>query len=494
MPHNLKLHRSIQEISTLQMNLSDENSGFEKYLSLISIINGFEEYTLDRSGLIISSNLEAVNITGYDEWEVIGKHVSIFYSIEDQLVGKPQNDLDRAERQSPFISTGLRIKKKNPPFWAGIKIRVLKEKDVIVGYKMTLHDATHKAVSEQRVKEFKDEYMSLFNNCFVGFFKFSMTSSVVLMVNEKAQGLLGLAKYSDTFKFDEIFDNEEDFLHLQKKLLQYGSLDDFEFKVRSTDLWVRLSCRYFVERDFVEGILVDATESKKADVELSRLNNELDQFIYHASHEMRSPLVSMLGIVNLIQSEKTLNNAIDLTHVLKNKIVQLDDLLKCITSIAYNNQVPVQYETIQWEKLIVSVLKELQSNHDSKVQVSVKVEQEVFFYNDIARVRTVLKNLISNSLKYFNPACDDSWVRISVRVQTSAALVTVSDNGIGIDHAHLTDIFKMFFKATEYPKGPGLGLYIVKAMTDKMNGTIRVDSTIGQGSSFDLSIPNQLHV
>ncbi len=228
MPESSRFHKSFVNPSQIPPELNEDTSDFEKYASIISIIKGFEEYTLDKAGFIISSNLEAVTITGYEEWEVIGKHISIFYSLEDQLAGRPIDDLTKAEKRPSLILTGLRIKKRNSSFWAKIKFRALTEKDEVVGYKMTLHDATHKAVSDHRVKGFRDEYLSLFNNSFVGIFKFSMNDFSILMMNDKAVKLTGLDNYEDKkIRFHEIFDNQDDFLFLTTQLKSNKTLEQW---------------------------------------------------------------------------------------------------------------------------------------------------------------------------------------------------------------------------------------------------------------------------
>lgn len=473
------------------LDLGERNADYEKYISLISTLKGFEEYTLDREGRIISSNLEVVNITGYEEWEVIGKHISIFYSLEDQLAGKPQEDLDNAEVHSPHVLTGLRIKKRNSSFWAKIRLRTLIENGEVEGYKMTMQDATHKAVSEHRVRGIRDEYLNLFNNSFVGIFKFSMTDYSILMMNDKAHAITGLKQDGESAEgFDRIFDTPIDFSNLIATLQKQQRVEEWEVKLKHEGRWAVLSCSYFKEKDFVEGIILDTTMMKKSTLEVNRLRNELDQFIYHASHELRSPLVSMLGIINLISIEKKIETSLNLNLVLKDKVNQLDDLLKNISSIAYNNNSPFLSENVVWESLIRSILKELHPHHDPRVQIHSSVEQSHLFRNDVTRIRTILRNLITNGLKYFNPAAESSWLKISVSVNANGATLKIADNGIGIGQEYLDKIFKMFYKATPYPKGPGLGLYIVKAMTEKLEGTIRVESNVGNGTTFHLAIPN----
>ena len=197
---------------------NDKNIEFEKHSSLINILKGFEEYTLDANGVIISSNLEAINITGYDEWEVIGKKISIFYSIEDQLTGKPCKDLAKCALHGQIIFTGLWTKKRNSYFLARIKIVALKENETLIGFKMILRDATYKAVNNQRLKKIKDEYLSLFNNSFVGIVKCNMHDYTIFMMNEKAQRMVALLNHSERLRFNEIFHSDDDFALLAKKL------------------------------------------------------------------------------------------------------------------------------------------------------------------------------------------------------------------------------------------------------------------------------------
>src|SRR6185436_21048231 len=87
-----------------------------KFASLLHILNGEEEFLLDREGNIKGSNLEAVNVTGYEEYEILGKHISIFYRPEEG--DKSTADLEKAFRLGSLVVTGLRLKKRGVNFWA----------------------------------------------------------------------------------------------------------------------------------------------------------------------------------------------------------------------------------------------------------------------------------------------------------------------------------------------------------------------------------------
>jgi signal transduction histidine kinase len=191
-----------------------------------------------------------------------------------------------------------------------------------------------------------------------------------------------------------------------------------------------------------------------------------------------------------VDIEKNLEASLSLNNILREKVNQLDELLKDISWIAYNNKNPLIAEDLEWEQMITSILKELRISGKDKVQFFYTIEQRAAFRSDVARIQTIIRNLMSNSFKYFNPTSANCWTNLKISVEESHAEIIISDNGIGIDQEYLNKIFKMFYKATEYPKGPGLGLYIVKAMTEKLDGSITVDSTIGEGSTFRMRIPN----
>lgn len=471
---------------------SPHHAEIVKYNSLVNSLKGVEEYMLGRDGTILHCKLENATITGYEEWELTGKHMSMFYSLEDQLSGKPFADLENAERHSVLVITGIRMKKRNTSFWAKVKLITCYDNDAVVGFKMTLQDATHKAMSNYRLRRLRDEYLNLFNNSFVGIFRFNIEHYSIMMMNEKALALTGLKNEQEKkIGFNEIFENPNDFIYLVTHLKANKRINDMEFQLRNEKRWAMISCRLFDHRNYVEGIIFETTGQRKSNLELDRLRNELDQFIYHASHELRAPIVSMLGITNLIDIEKDRDNMSRLTGILKDKLNQLDELLKNVTSISYNNQNAVLNDGIQWENLIESVLKELKPLIQTHIQVFYSVEQENDFHSDMSRVRTIIKNIVANALKYVNPMSENASVNMKVVVNEEIAHVLIMDNGIGIEKTYLKDIFKMFFKASEYPKGPGLGLYIAKVMLDKIGGKIQVDSWKGKGTTVLLTIPNR---
>jgi signal transduction histidine kinase len=105
------------------------------------------------------------------------------------------------------------------------------------------------------------------------------------------------------------------------------------------------------------------------------------------------------------------------------------------------------------------------------------------------RLKIVLSNLIDNSLKYSDINKGKSFIRIEAAEDNEAKLILVKDNGVGIDQLYIDKIFNMFYRASERSKGSGLGLYIVKETLNKINGSIQVQSILGSGTTFVVSLP-----
>ncbi len=463
----------------------------EKYMSLISTLKGQEEFLLDENGIIISTNLEAVNITGYEEFEVIGEHFKLFYSSEEKE--KAQEDLQNAIVLGQNIISGFRVKKRGSSFWAKIKIKHLTDHSSRAAFKVSLQDATHRALSDLRVQTVREEYLTIFNNPFVGSFKFRLNDFRLLMWNKKAEEITGRSDASDIF-FNQLFANQTDFDQFLNQLKTEKKVEGQKFRIennnRSGESWVMISARHFGPQGFAEGILLDITEQHNQMIELQRVNAELDNFTYHASHDLRAPLTTILGLVNLGMMEKEANNVQAYLEMIRGRISHMDVLLKDLISVSYNNKKEISNEPFLFQEEVKDIIKDYDTQ-GSRCRAYVEVIQEEEFVTDGIRMRTILRNLISNAFKYYNPELESPFVKIQVCVEKRRAAIQLIDNGIGIEWSHKERVYDMFYRATSRSTGTGLGLYIVKSMIDKLNGHISLESTFGYGTTLGVYLINQ---
>jgi PAS domain S-box-containing protein len=232
-------------------------------------------------------------------------------------------------------------------------------------------------------------------------------------------------------------------------------------------------------------------ELDEGNTELDQRNFELDQIVYKISHDIRSPLASVLGLLQLMRLEGIAGGVEEYLARMQEQISKLDRFTKAMLDFARTTRSEVQCQAIDFEGLLHQCLSELEyMPHFARLHFGLQVEGEPL-YNDIFRMRIILSNLLANSVKYQHLERHQSFLHIRVRVQQEQATLVFEDNGIGIEEQHVPKIFDMFFRASEQSTGSGLGMYIVKQTVEKLGGTIGLESTFGEGTSVTIRIPNQ---
>lgn len=221
--------------------------------------------------------------------------------------------------------------------------------------------------------------------------------------------------------------------------------------------------------------------------ELEKAYQELDRFVYSASHDMRAPLMSILGILKLAKLDPG-TSAADYFQMIEESVLKLDVFIRNIIQYYKNNRFEQDLQLLDWQTLIEECVE---SNRyqlgETGVHCEVHVDQSHPFRSDGMKIRLILNNLISNAIK-FGSERPVVWIRLES--DASMAHLSVRDNGVGIPKDDLEQIFRMFFRGTHVNSGSGLGLYIVRDAVHRLNGRIRVESTPGEGTAFIIEIPN----
>jgi signal transduction histidine kinase len=226
-------------------------------------------------------------------------------------------------------------------------------------------------------------------------------------------------------------------------------------------------------------------------IELTKTNKELDSLVYSVSHNLRAPLMSVLGLINLAKTENDIDEIRHFHMLMERSIDKLDDTLKEILDYAKNARLEPQIEKIDFKEIINETLDKMQfMSGVDKIRIRVTVIDPLPFYSDYYRISIILNNLISNAIKYYDDQKLNSFFTISVTVEEKKAMLVFQDNGIGINAAAIDKIFDMFYRATSKTDGSGLGLYIVKEAVNKLQGHVQLDSTLGVGTTFRIAIPN----
>lgn len=223
---------------------------------------------------------------------------------------------------------------------------------------------------------------------------------------------------------------------------------------------------------------------------LEKANEELDQFAYSVSHDLRAPLSSILGLINVYQLSKTEEEKQHIISLISNRVQRLDEFIKDILNHSRNMRLEVCYEPVKLSALIQLVLAQISHMKDyGRQEIENLVPEDFEVRTDRSRVQIILANLLSNAVKYYDPAKPRSFIRIQAERKATHWSLTVSDNGLGIEASHLQNLFAMFYRAHAHGEGSGLGLYIVKEICRKMGGQVEVQSQYGVGSTFTVTLP-----
>jgi len=249
-------------------------------------------------------------------------------------------------------------------------------------------------------------------------------------------------------------------------------------------------------------LIADISERKRKEeelllknAELQRVNNDMDNFIYAASHDLRAPIANLDGLIAMLyqrisgrldEKEKKL---LDLSRF---SIAKLNRTINDLTEIAkVQKYSESDSEPLLFEEVFSDVLADLKNLlDDASAELQIDWQVPTLYYAR-KNLRSILYNLLTNALKYRSP---DRTSRIVVRTYQEGAytVLSVSDNGLGISASQLPRLFTMFKRFHNHVEGSGIGLYMIKRIVENNGGRIEVKSTEGEGTQFTISFLNEV--
>lgn len=245
------------------------------------------------------------------------------------------------------------------------------------------------------------------------------------------------------------------------------------------------------------GSIIDIDERKKAEQKirlqnemLAKANEELDRFVYSASHDMRAPLSSLLGLVTIAEKTDNQQEVLLCLEMMKKRVRAMEGFIREITDYSRNSRLAIEQKKVNVASLVNEVVDELKfSSGAERIGIHVNIPADLELLTDINRLKVVLNNLIANAIKHHDTGKQNQFINILASVKGDRLSMSVEDNGQGIDREHIDNIFNMFYRASESSDGSGLGLYIVKETIEKLSGSIKVRSEKGAGSVFTVDLP-----
>lgn len=280
-----------------------------------------------------------------------------------------------------------------------------------------------------------------------------------------------------------------------ESILEFGNREVFGMREDQSVFSAELSISEVVLPDQViySGIVRDISERKKVESALVQANHELEEFTYRTSHDLRSPLVSSIALLDVmdeaLQEEDNETAQECLGHV-QTSLKKLEALVKDILMLTHAKNADEGLEAADFSSIVSSTLENFShmENFDD-VNIQLCLNYTDYFLTRKSRLVNIVENLISNAIKYQDTLKPDSYIRLSSFKEGALIIFEVRDNGLGIPTEQQGKLFTMFNRF--HPKtsfGSGLGLYLIKESARVLNGSINYEDT-GDGSIFRLEIP-----
>lgn len=220
---------------------------------------------------------------------------------------------------------------------------------------------------------------------------------------------------------------------------------------------------------------------------LNKENKELDSFLSNTSHDLRTPIASILGLTYLGKLELQEEKARSFMTMIEERIRKLDLVIGDILNLSRSKKIDLKIEQLDFSKLLDETISDIRFNKGaSAIQLEYNPDPSHTFKSDYYQMKIILNNLMANAVKYHNLNQPNPFIRVSFKRVKNVVEIAIKDNGQGISRANIPKIFDMFYRASSNTEGTGLGLYIVQEALTKIRGIVFVDSELGKGSTFKI--------
>lgn len=222
---------------------------------------------------------------------------------------------------------------------------------------------------------------------------------------------------------------------------------------------------------------------------LTRVNKELDTFIYRSSHDLRRPLTSIIGLANV--AELTMDKeSYKLFELTKKTALDMDKLLQKLLMVNHINY-PADFSEVHFPKLVGEISSEFKEIIEkNEITISYEISEDIHYSSYPMLLEIIIKTILENAL-FYSTFCLDKKpkVKIVVRREDSNLYIMIHDNGEGISKEVRNKVWNMFFVGNEKSHGNGLGLYIAHRAVKILKGGISFATKIGEGTKFEVQLP-----
>ncbi len=247
------------------------------------------------------------------------------------------------------------------------------------------------------------------------------------------------------------------------------------------------------------GSVIDITERKNSEkmireqnAMLEKTNTELDRFVYSVSHDLKSPLSSILGLMSIAELSKDRDEIMRCLTMMRERVDTLNGFIEEIIDYSRNTRTDAIFKKTDIPAMIQKVIDGLNYMENmEQIRMDIRMTPGAMMVTDPGRLKIILNNLIGNAVKYHNTRRDDPFICVGLEENSDHHILYVKDNGQGIPPDLQKRVFEMFYRGHESSKGSGLGLYIAREMARKLEGDITLVSEKNEGSTFMVRLPKK---
>ena len=471
-----------------------------RFTTLVDNVKDYAIFILDPNGYITSWNIGAERIKGYEAEEIIGRHFSKLYTQDDLDQGKPEAELLIAKTEGRFEVESWRVRKDDSKFIANVIISPLYDDCCqLNGYCNITRDITARILAEQQLQTSANYARSLVEASLDPLITISAQGNI-MDVNKAAELMTGVKRNqligSD---FCGYFTEPKQARVAYMQAFSQGSISDYALIMRHRSgkiTEVFFNANVFQDQyGAVVGVLAlarDVTKTKQIEDELRQLNNDLENFSYCVSHDLRAPLRAIHGFTTILSEEYATildEEGQRLFKIVSDNAKKMGQLIDDILFLSRANRLEMQLNFIDMKMLAQEVWNELAADRVGRT-IDFRLMDLPVACADTTAIREVLQNLLSNAIK-FTRGCDSALIELTGYKNGIENVYSVQDNGVGFDMQYSNKLFGLFQRLhsmTEF-EGTGVGLAIVKRFIIKHGGRVWAVSKPNQGATFCFTLP-----
>jgi len=452
---------------------------------------------------------------GYSPEELIGSkpgnfiHPDDLEQIEDQFFKVGDNNLDNKNE--------YRIKRKDDRYvWFETITQPIKNmKGEVVEIQTSSRDITERKQAERQIREKEEKYRNIFESMFDVYLEVNVHSGEVIEISPSVYRISGYSRDELIGKsMLPFYADPEEWRKLINTLDKKDRISDFEVSLVNKE-GSEVTCSYSVRmiRDDNDnpqkmvGTLRDISERKRAERQLEEAKVKAEsaskaksEFLANMSHEIRTPMNAILGfsevLMNKLDDEESRSHLEAILSSGRTLLSLINDILDLSKIEAGKMQ--INYEPVELPVLVEDIqhiFEKKLSEKNLSLKIDIDKDLPGVLYLDEVRIRQILFNLVGNAIKF----TDEGYIKIGVYVRKTdneryQLKLVVKDTGVGIPRKQQRLIFNAFHQQdgqdSRRYEGSGLGLSITRKLVEKMNGQIKLDSRIGQGSQFEIILPD----